>query len=93
MRRTHVALSTVAALIAGSLLFGSNRADTMISAAPLGHAGQSISPVEKPPAGGWGGAAGACLRADIITALTLITLAVTGMAILTVGSAAIHTRG
>jgi hypothetical protein len=44
MRGTLVALSTVAALIAGSLLFGSNRADAMIAAAPLGHAGQSISP-------------------------------------------------
>ena len=47
MRRTLVALSTVAALISGSLLFGSTRADAMITAAPLGHPGQSMSPVEK----------------------------------------------
>jgi hypothetical protein len=47
MRGTLVGLSTAAALIAGSLLFGSNRAEATITAAPLGQAGQSINPVEK----------------------------------------------
>jgi hypothetical protein len=47
MRRTLVGLSTAAVLIAASLLFGSNRAEAMVTAAPLGQVGQSINPVEK----------------------------------------------
>jgi hypothetical protein len=47
MRSTLVALSTAAALIAGSLLFGSNPAEATITTAPLGQAGQSINPIEK----------------------------------------------
>ena len=47
MRRTLVGLSAAAVLIAGSLLFGSNRAEAMVTAAPLGQAGQSINPMEK----------------------------------------------
>ena len=47
MRRTRVGLSTAAALIAGSLLFGTDRAEATITAAPLGQAGQSINQFEK----------------------------------------------
>jgi hypothetical protein len=47
MRRTPVALSTAAALIAGPLVFGSNRVEAMVGAPPLGQAAQSINPIEK----------------------------------------------
>jgi len=47
MRLTVVGLSTAAALIAGSLLFGSKGAAAMVAAAPLGQAGQTINPIEK----------------------------------------------
>ena len=47
MRRTLVALSTAAALLAGPLVFGSNRAEAMVGAPPLGQAAQSINPIEK----------------------------------------------
>jgi hypothetical protein len=47
MRRTLVALSTAAARITGALVFGSKRAEAMVGAPPLGHAAQSINPIEK----------------------------------------------
>jgi hypothetical protein len=47
MRRTRVALSTAAALIAGPLAFASNRAEAMVGAPQLSQAAQSINPIEK----------------------------------------------
>ena len=47
MRRSLVALSTAAALIAAPLVLGSNRAEAMVGAPPLGQASQSINPIEK----------------------------------------------
>jgi hypothetical protein len=44
MRRTRVALSTAAALIAA---FGSNRAEAMVGAPQLSQAARSINPIEK----------------------------------------------
>lgn len=53
MRRA-VALSTAAALIAGSLMLGSNSADAMVTALQLGQAEESISPIEKTACWRWG---------------------------------------
>jgi hypothetical protein len=47
MRRTLVALSTAVPLIAGSLVFGSNRAEALVGAPQWGQAAQSINPIEK----------------------------------------------
>jgi hypothetical protein len=54
MRRTVVALSTAAALIAGPLVLGSTRAEAMVTAPQLGRAGQSINPIEKTACWRWG---------------------------------------
>ena len=66
MRRTLAVLSTAATLTAGPLVFGSNRAEAMVTALPLGQAAQSVNPIEKRPAGGWVGAACACSHAIIM---------------------------
>jgi hypothetical protein len=86
MRRTLVALSTAAALIAGPLVFASNRAEAMVGAPPLGQAAQSINPIEKTACWrlGWRG------RADTIMAVMAVTL-IMGLAILTTGMAGVPT--
>lgn len=54
MRRTLLALSAAAALIAGPLVFGSNRAEAMVIAPQLGDAAQSVNPIEKTACWRWG---------------------------------------
>ena len=51
---------------AGPFMFGSDRAEAMVTAPPLGQAAQSVNPIEKRPAGGWVGAACACSHAIIM---------------------------
>jgi len=47
MRHILVAVSTAAALIAGTFVLGPNRAEAMVTAPQLDRAEQSISPIEK----------------------------------------------
>lgn len=54
MRRFLVALSAAAALMAGSFLLGSNRAEAMVTAPQLDPAAQSINPIEKTACWRWG---------------------------------------
>jgi len=54
MRQTLLALLAAIAVLTGSLVLGSGRADAMMAAPALGGASQSISPVEKAACWRWG---------------------------------------